>query len=113
MSIEVRGPRDETLNAIASVLESYQSDHPDAVITTYRRSPYSVSVRIIDPRFAKMKRWQRNDHVWDYLERLSEDEQGDINQCVIIAPDEVETSAGNFEFENPTPPIRLDKAAAD
>jgi hypothetical protein len=113
MPVEVRGSRDEILDAIVSVLESYQVDHPEARITTYRYSPYSVRVRIVDPAFAKMKRFQQNDLVWDYLDRLSEDEQGDINQCLLLTPDEVENSPGNLEFEHPTPPLSLKGAAAE
>lgn len=113
MPVEVRGPSDEILDAIVSALESYQVDHPDARIATYRQGPFSVRARIVDPCFARMKRSERHDLVWNYLERLSEDEQGDVHQLVLLAPDEVEKSLGNFEFENPSPPLSLNSAAVD
>lgn len=113
MAVEVRGARDEILDAIVRELESYRADHPDARVATYRQGPFSVRVRIVDPGFAKMRHADRYDLIWAYFGRLTEDEQGDVHQCVLLAPDEVETSLGNFEFEHPSPPFSLKAAEAD
>ena len=101
MSVEIRGKSDKTLEAIAAALEDYARAREEARITIYRYGPYSIRVRIIDPHFDGMKRVERNDLVWDHLSRLSEDDQADINQLVLITPGEVEKSLGNLEFENP------------
>jgi hypothetical protein len=105
MKVEIRGKRDKGLEAIASVLEDYGRDHAEAEATLYRHAPLSVRVRIIDPDFAEMDRAERNHHVWDYLGRLSEDDQSDVNVLLLLAPDEVEKSFGNMEFEDPIPSI--------
>ena len=101
MSVEIRGEVDAGLEAIASALGAYEKDHQAAKITLYRNSRFSVRIRIIDPDFTGMRRVDRSDRVWDYLARLSEDDQADIHQFVVIAPREVEKSLGNFVFENP------------
>lgn len=101
MSVEIRGESDKTLKAIAAALEDYARARKKAKITIYRYGPYSIRVRIIDPDFTGMKRVDRNDLAWDYLARLSEDDQADINQLVLITPEEAEKSLGNLEFENP------------
>ena len=104
MPLEIRGPKDEGVEAIASALEAYALDHPRAEITLYRYSPLSVRIRIVDPAFAAMRRVERNDLVWDRLDQLSEEEQADVNMVLLLAPDEVETSPGNLEFEHPVEP---------
>jgi hypothetical protein len=105
MTVEIRGATDQVLSAIASVLEIYERDHETAKATVYRYGPYSIRIRIIDPLFRDMGRAGRNDYVWDYLGRLSEEEQADINMLLLLAPDEVEKSFGNMEFEDPIPSI--------
>lgn len=105
MMVEIRGKKDEGLAAIASVLEDYGRDHAEAKATLYRHSPLSVRVRIIDPDLAEMNRAERNHLVWNYLGRLSEDDQSDVNMLLLLAPDEVEKSFGNMEFEDPIPSI--------
>lgn len=105
MSVEVRGKNDPILEAIVSVLDSYEKDHPNARITVYRHNPVSVRVRVIDPDFSGVSRVDRNDRMWDYLDRLADDEQADVNVLLLLAPDEVEKSFGNMEFEDPIPSI--------
>lgn len=113
MAVEIRGKTDETLNAIASALQAYQSDHAGARITMYRQSPYSIRVRVVDPAFESMSRGQRSRLVWSYLGRLSEDQQADVNMLLLRTPDEIEGSLANVEFEDPGPPLLLKDAAAD
>lgn len=101
MPLEIRGSRDERIEAIAAALEFHLKDHPRAEIVLSRYSPVSVRIRVIDPGFARMKRFERNDLIWDCLDRLSEEEQADVNMVLLLAPDEVDSSPGNMEFEHP------------
>jgi len=103
--VEIRGKIDEGLKATVSVLEAYGRDHPAAEATLYRHAPLSVRIRIIDPDFAGMDRAERNHLVWDYLSRLPEDQQSDVNMLLLLAPEELEKSFGNMEFDDPIPSI--------
>ena len=101
----LRGSSDDILEQVIAVLRKYESDHPDAVIDLYRQNSVSIRVRIVDPAFRGMSKKQRNDLVWNYLDALSEETQGDISMLVLLAPTEVEKSMGNLKFEDPVPSV--------
>ena len=104
MAVNIRfGESDEGVSAIAEALERYQRHHPAASIDIYRYDRFSVRLRIIDPTFSKVDRLQRHDVTWSYLETLPEEVQADITVVVLLHPDEVEDSLGNFHFEHPVP----------
>ena len=104
MAVEIaRGDRDSILDEIAAVLEAYEQDHPKAKITIYRQNPVSVRVRVIDPDLKGKSKADRNDYVWNYLDRLSDDTQADISMLLLLTPSEVAKSFGNLEFEDPVP----------
>lgn len=113
MTVEIRGSSDETLEAIASALEAYQADHPDARITMYRQGPYSIHVRLIDPGFESMSRGTRIRLAWSYLARLTEEQQADVNTFLLRTPEEIQDSIANDEFEDSIPPIRLEGVKTD
>ena len=113
MSVEIRGASDSSLEAIASTLEKYQATHPLARITLYRYSLYSIRIRIVDPSFEKMSRSARNDLIWDLLDELDEEISSDVNMLLLRTPGELETSAGNMEFEHPSPPLSLNGSATE
>ncbi len=101
----LRGSSDDILEQVIAVLRKYQSEHPNAVIDLYRRNSVSIRVRIVDPAFREMSMKERNDLVWDYLDALSDDAQGDISMLVLLAPSEVQRSMGNMEYEDPVPSV--------
>lgn len=104
MSINIRGDHpDAILKSIASALQGYASKHANAKIDIYRQNSVSVRVRIIDPDFEPLSRAERHDRLWRDLNNLSEDEQDEIHVLVLLAPEEVEESFANREFENPLP----------
>lgn len=105
MPVEVRGKSDPIVNAIVAALGSYQRERPNARITVYRHNPVSVWVRVVDPEFSRMNRVDRNDRVWQYLDRLDDEEQADVSRLVLLAPEEVEKSIGNMDFDDPIPSI--------
>ncbi len=103
MSISIsRGKTDETLERIRCALDRYQKDHPDSQIDLYRHDRFSIRVRIIDPRFLRMRRVDRHDSVWQYLDVLSDETQSDISLLVLIAPSEIKKSGANLVFEDPS-----------
>jgi stress-induced morphogen len=99
----LRGVSDEILEQVIAVLRKYESDHPNAVIDLYRQNSVSIRVRIMDPAFRGMSKRQRNDLVWNYLDALPEETQGDISMLVLLTPPEVEKSMANLEFDDPVP----------
>ena len=101
----LRGVSDEILEQVIAVLRKYESDHPDAVIDLYRQNSVSIRVRIMDPAFRGMSKKQRNDLVWDYLDTLADEAQGDISMLVLLDPSEREKSISNLEFEDPVPSV--------
>ncbi|WP_165072664.1 hypothetical protein [Paludisphaera rhizosphaerae] len=113
MSVEIRGGSDASLEAIASKLQEYQATHPLAQITIYRYSLYSIRIRIVDPSFEKLSRSERNDLIWDHLDELDEEVSSDVNMLLLRTPDELKTSAGNMEFEHPSPPLSLNGSATE
>jgi stress-induced morphogen len=106
MAISImRGQSDLTIECIKSELERYQADHPHSKIDLYRQNPVSVRVRVVDPEFEGRSKVERSDMVWKYLENLTDDCQSDISMLVLLAPDEMEKSFSNLEFEDPIPSI--------
>jgi hypothetical protein len=103
VSIDIRGNSDKIIKTIATALENYQRDHPDAQIDLYRQNVVSVRVRIIDRSIAKKSKAERNDLAWSYLSDLSDDVQSDISMLLVLTPDEAQKSFANLEFEDPHP----------
>jgi hypothetical protein len=101
----LRGQSDAVIERIKSVLQAYQRDDPDARIDLYRQNPVSVRIRIIDPDFAGLGRVDRHGRVWKYLDRLSEEDEGDISMLVLLTHDETNRSPANLEFEDPVPSV--------
>jgi stress-induced morphogen len=105
MAVEIRGERDDVIRQIEIVLEAYQKDHPLAQITMYRQNSVSVRIRIVDPDFNGMSKADRNDRVWDYLDRLSDNAQADVSVLLLLTPSELPKSFANLEFEDPVPSV--------
>jgi hypothetical protein len=52
-----------------------------------------------------VSRVDRNDRVWHYLDRLGDEEQADMSRLLLLAPEEVEKSFANMDFDDPIPSI--------
>jgi hypothetical protein len=98
-----RGESDKVIERIIACLRNYEADHPRAQIDLYRQNVVSVRIRIIDPDFAGLGRSERSQNVWEYLEKLSDDDAGDISSLLLLAPEETKKSFANMEFEDPVP----------
>lgn len=102
MAVKIlHGSTDDAIAAIASALETYAADHPDAAIDLYRHDSVSVWVRVIDPAFASWHRSGRHSHVWRYLEQLPDEVLAEIGLLALVAPGE--NSLANLVYQEPLP----------
>lgn len=81
-----------------------------AKVDAYRYNVASIRVRVIDPRFERMSREQRDAMVEPHLARLPERTQADIMTLFTFAPSELQQPPKmlrefllNTEFEDPSP----------
>lgn len=79
-------------------------------VDAYRYNSASIRVRVIDPRFEKMKREQRDAMVEAELDKLPPDTQRDIVTLFTFAPSELAQTPSTFrefmqntEFDDPSP----------
>ncbi len=70
-------------------------------IESYRSRYGTVRVRIVDTRFEKKSRVQREKMVLPLIRTLPEEIQADLIMLLLLAPDEAENSVQNLEFEHP------------
>ena len=81
-----------------------KAGHPAAEIALYRRDPYSVRIRVIEPGFAACSRAERFDAVWESIEPLPDDLQDQISLLLTFTPEEAEAASGvNYDFDHPLP----------
>src|SRR5438132_7592979 len=87
---------------------------PEYPPQAYRYNSVSMRLRIVNKRFKGMNRSKRFDLVEPIIDTLPENTQSDLLLVLLLAPEEVDHSAGNYEFEHPSPAPRLNhrKAAA-
>jgi hypothetical protein len=83
-----------------------------AAVDAYRYNSASIRVRVIDPRFERLRHEQRDAMVEPYLEQLPERTQADIMNLFTFAPSELQQTPKTFrefllnaEFEAPSPSI--------
>lgn len=100
---EIRGNSDDSLEAIAEALGTYEDDHPKATVTLYRQNAASIRVRIIDPDFAGIDIGTRHNQAWALVDHLPEEVQSEISILLLVTPKETKNSIANMEFENPVP----------
>lgn len=104
MATVTRGSRDVVVERMAKALEEFEATHPGASASLYRQNSASIRVKIVDAGFKGMSKGQRHDRIWDYLgAKLGEDEMQEISILLLLAPDEVNSSFLNVDFEDPIP----------
>ena len=86
---------------IIDALAAYGKKHPKAKIDVQEPDWYSVRIRIIDPDFNGLDRVERDNKIWNLLDRLPEEVRMNITLVLLLTPKETKTSLANFEFENP------------
>jgi hypothetical protein len=104
MGVKLRTKRpDSVLKQIVDVLNEYSEAHPNAEIEAYRQNSVSLRIRVISPEFREMSRAQREEELWNYLDRLPEEIAAEISLLLLLTPREAKDSFANREFDNPIP----------
>ena len=101
--IEIRGKKDDALEAVAVALTSFDNTHPNAKISTYRQNSVSIRIRIVDESFNGISRGDRHDLIWEILEIMPEEYLCDVTLLILLTPEETATSFANMEFDHPVP----------
>jgi stress-induced morphogen len=70
-------------------------------VESYRSRYGTVRVRIVDPRFEKKSRVQREKLVLPIIRTLPEEIQADLVMLLLLAPGEADNSVQNLEFDHP------------
>lgn len=83
----------------------YPQEYPPAA---YRYNPASIRVRLVHEGFRGISRLARRDLVLPLIRTLPDKIRSDIMLLLLYTPEELAMSAGNWEFEHPTPPTSLD-----
>ncbi len=83
------------------VLGALHSEFPQA--EAYRYNSASIRIRIIDERFRGQSKVKRQQMLDPLLNSLPEKVQNDIMVVLLLAPEEIQLSMMNVEFDNPTP----------
>jgi hypothetical protein len=94
---------DPQVEAVRNVLSEYKSRHPEAKVDVRRYNSASIRVRVIDPAFEGVSLVDRDDELWELLEKLPDDTIADLSMLITLAPSELRTSMANLEFEDPSP----------
>ena len=97
----------ETRKVEAFLKEKFPNYPPDYPPSAYRTDLDFIHMRIVDRSFDKIPWPDRVDVVNPILHLLPERIQSDITRLFLFAPDEVERSGSNYEFEHPTPAPRF------
>ncbi len=95
-----QGRIDAATKQIAALLDTeYRTKHPAAKIEVYRYNPAPIRIRIVDRDFQGKSRTQRDNEVWPILQKLPDSSRLDITMCLLLAPEEQESSVTSVEFE--------------
>ena len=104
MPVRKKFTKDRVAQQIKTILvEKYESHHPQARIDVKRYNSACVRVRIIDPDFQGQSLADRDDAVWDVVDKLPQEVVSEVSLLVLLTPKESKTSSLNIEFDHPTP----------
>lgn len=83
--------------------ESFPAYPPDYPPEAYRYNSVSIRVRLIHDDFRDTTRSAREDRVLPVIRTLPDETQEDITILLLLAPNELDRSPMNIEFEHPVP----------
>jgi len=98
----------ETRMIEALLKEHFLHFPPDYPPKAYRADSTTIHVRIVDSSFQHVAWVDRYDAVLPVIRLLPVKTQRDILLLVLFAPDEVQGSGLNYEFEHPSSQPRFD-----
>jgi stress-induced morphogen len=103
MPARVEKPSKETKSIEKLLKGNFKNHPPQYPPSAYRYNSASIRVRIVDESFRGKSKLERQELVLPVLEKLPDETQSDITILLLLAPEEVDQSMMNLEFENPTP----------
>jgi hypothetical protein len=84
--------------------EHYLPRYPEAIIEVYRYESCLIRIRIVERRFAGTEIPERDEEIWEIIRKhVPKEIISTITVVLLIAPEEMEDSGMNYEFEHPTP----------
>lgn len=95
-----RKTKDQDVTLVESVL---RPQFPTA--ECYRYNSLALRARVIDERFRGLSQVARSELVEPLLDQLPKEIQEDLFFVLLLAPEDVATSAKNSEFESPKPSL--------
>jgi hypothetical protein len=97
--------RDRVSKQVEKVLlEHYTPTLPGARCEVYRHLSASIWIRVVHPSFQGKRIPERDEAIWEVIRKhLPKEIIGCITVVLLLAPDEMESSGMNDEFEHPTP----------
>ena len=87
---------------VERLIDEHYPNCPKDLPRAYRYSSVSIRARIVDEQFKKKNRAERDRMVSPLIDTLPEKIRQDINILLILAPDELENSLMNLEYEHPS-----------
>jgi hypothetical protein len=102
MSSTKQAARDPARKQIEQALAAYAKRHNGAQFKVKRQNPVAVRIRVVDPAFGGLDWLKREERVWEDLDKLPDGARSQFTFVLLLAPDELNDSALNREFENPT-----------
>ena len=95
--------QDRSTKKILAILERhYLKNHPSAVADVYRYNSAIIRVRVVDPAFASCRWAERDAEIWLVLkDNLEEDILSQLHMLLLLAPEELDASIMNREFDDP------------
>src|SRR5579859_7058837 len=86
---------------IERLIDEHYPNCPKNMPRAYRYSSVSIRVRVVDEQFKGKGRAERERMVLPLIRSLPEETQEDINILLVLAPDELDNSLMNREYEHP------------
>ena len=90
---------------LEKLIDKHFPDCPKDFPRAYRYSPFSIRARIVDPRFKDMNLSERDKFVLPLIRTLPDETQEDLTILLLLAPDELNDSLMNREYEKPSPAL--------
>jgi hypothetical protein len=87
---------------IERIIDERYPNCPKEVPRAYRYNSASLRIRVVDERFKGLNRSQREKIVMPLIRTLPEETQQDVMVLLILAPDELNDSLMNREYEHPS-----------
>ncbi len=102
MATLIHPTTDQHVALFKRALDHYEKEHPGSAASLYGGGEDMVRIRIIDPAFAPLTKWQRHEALFDYLSsEVGETPIHHLGVLLLLAPHEVKNSETSRDFDLP------------